>query len=263
MTRAQLFFETVKEDRGGYFVEYRPPIPGWRFAMLQLIFLGPVEKELAAQSMESELDRWLERYPVPAMVSACDDKGDLIRLAPVRGCDHLIGIPSDSGSRPEHHWRLVPDAELPDRPLDDEFLKRTYADIPYRTDEQLRRASEKWARELRIGWFVFFIWLVVVPAAVAVLGWASQWIGAAVVVYSLWRAVVKGLKLTGRWKKSARELQREEDEREMQQHHYHCKLNPEGFRRLLAENLEREEREQIRREADALKRTDTGGTHGG
>jgi hypothetical protein len=263
MTRGRLFFETVKEHRGSYFVEYRPPIPSVRFATLQLVFLRHAKKELVAQSMESELDAWLARYPVPVMVSAFDDKGDLIHLSPVRECDHVIGTPSDSGTGPERFWQLVPDAQFPAQALDVEYLKSIYKDIPFRTGEQLRRASEKRARELRIGWSIVFIWLVVVPAAVAVLGWASPWIGALVVLYSLWRAVVKALKLTGRWKKSAKELQREEDERRMQHHHYHCERNPDGFRRLMMESLEREEREGIRSEADVLKRKGSRGGHDG
>jgi len=157
----------------------------------------------------------------------------------------------------------VPDAQLPDQALDKEYLTSTYADVPFRTGEQLRGASEKRVRELRLGWSVVFIWLVVVPAAVAILGFASRWIGAAVVLYSLWRAVVKALTLTGRWKKSAKELQREEDEGRMQRHHYYCERNPDGFRRLMTENLEREGREHIRSEADALRRKGSGKFHKG
>jgi hypothetical protein len=44
-----------------------------------------------------------------------------------------------------------------------------------------------------------------------------------------------------------------DEERSMRHHHYHCERNPEGFRRLVAENLERKLREQTRREAAGLK----------
>ena len=36
--KEELFFQSIKEDRGSYFVEYRPPISGWQFATLQLVF---------------------------------------------------------------------------------------------------------------------------------------------------------------------------------------------------------------------------------
>jgi hypothetical protein len=40
----------------------------------------------------------------------------------------------------------------------------------------------------------------------------------------------------------------------MRHHHYHCERNPEGFLRLKQENVERESREEIQREANSLKR---------
>lgn len=89
----QLFFEATKEDRGWYFVEYRPPISGYQFATLQVVVFETTRTaEDIAAIMEAELVIWLERYPVPIMVSAFDDTGSVISLKGHRPCNHLIGL---------------------------------------------------------------------------------------------------------------------------------------------------------------------------
>ena len=89
----QLFFEVTKENRGWYFVEYRPPISGYQFATLHVVVLETTKTaEDIAATMEAELVIWLERYPVPIMVSAFDDTGSVISLKDHLPCNHLIGF---------------------------------------------------------------------------------------------------------------------------------------------------------------------------
>ena len=38
--REQLYFESIKEDRGAYFVEYQPPFGDNPFANLSLVYSG-------------------------------------------------------------------------------------------------------------------------------------------------------------------------------------------------------------------------------
>lgn len=250
----KLYFDTVKEDRGGFFVEYRPPSPGYRFASLQLVFAEYTEREIVAETMESEARAWLRRYPVAVMVSAFDNTGRLITLNPVKPCDHLLAFLRDAESEPIRTWRLLQDSEPPSKPLNQAYLRRTYSDIPHKTGVELRRDAEKHAKALQIGWLLLFVWLVLVPVAVAILGFASVWVGAAALTYSLLKALVQALKMTGKWPKSAHERQREEEELRMRHHHYHCERNPEAFLKLRAENFENEERERIRQEAQEIKK---------
>src|SRR6266498_5377533 len=91
MHQEQLHFETLKVDRGWYFVEYTPPITACPFATVQLVIIEEAQTERVAAAMEKELASWLDRYPVPVMVSSFDGKGDLVRLGSVRACDHIIG----------------------------------------------------------------------------------------------------------------------------------------------------------------------------
>lgn len=63
---------------------------------------------------------------------------------------------------------------------------------------------------------------------------------------------VQACKLWGLWPTTASDAAAAGEERRMRHHHYHCERNPGGFRRLVAENLERESREQTQREAAKL-----------
>src|SRR6266446_4786530 len=126
MKPSDLIFQTVKESRGWYFVEYAPPICSHRFAILELVFPDPVDKRKIVPAMESELRKWLDRYPIPIMVSAFDGKGSVIHLEPVKSCSHLMGFRSKESDQTVSHWRLVKDEELPVDALDLEHLKKVY-----------------------------------------------------------------------------------------------------------------------------------------
>jgi len=252
----QLFFQSTKEDRGWYFVEYHPPISGYQFATLQLVILekGKGLDEIA-ESMEAELAIWLERYPIPIMVSAFDDSGDVLRLENSRGCDHLVGYIDKQTHKVAREWRLLANEDLPRDALDTSYLREIYSQIPYKTKQQLREEGQQKAKHLRLGWWIVFVWAVVVPAGVAILEWWSDWLGVVVLLYSVYKAVEKALRLMGKWPKSKVEIQKEAEEARMRHHHYHCERNPEGFERLKVENFERSAREQVREEALSLKRS--------
>jgi hypothetical protein len=252
----QLYFEATKEDRGWYFVEYRPPISGCQFATLGVIVLNSARtREDIAAVMEGELVIWLERYPIPIMVSAFDDTGSVIDLDGNRACSHLIGYVDTRTNKVVREWRLLTNDELPTDALDASYLRKIYSDIPFKTKQQLREQALRKAKQLRLGWWVVFVWAVVVPVGVALLEWWSDWLGRVVLMYSLYKAVEKALRITGKWPRSKAEVQKEAEEARMRHHHYHCERNPEGFERLKLENFERWAREGVHAEAKSLKRT--------
>jgi hypothetical protein len=254
MCADKVFFRTVKEDRGRYFVEYTPPSPDTRFAVLDVVFPGEVEPAAVVDIMESEVKAWIARYPVAVMAFSFDGSGDLQDLTPERPCDHVIGFKEKSTGTLCLNWELLPDERIPDDALDVEWLKQVYSDIPWRTQSELRNEANKHAKQRRIGWMVVLGWVAVLPAAWAVVEWAGpQWLATIVMLYGVWKAAVKALKLLGKWKKSRREFQHEEQEQRMRHYYYHCERNPEGFLRLKVENFDCEERAEIQREAAELK----------
>lgn len=83
-------FASIKEDRDWYFVEYFPPLSGYRFSVLQLSVLEPRDVREIVTAMEHEATTWLGRYPVPLMATAFALDGSVLSLSDVRPIDHLL-----------------------------------------------------------------------------------------------------------------------------------------------------------------------------
>jgi hypothetical protein len=252
-----LRFETLKEGRKTYFIEYRPPITGYRFATLQLIY--PTRGELAdvVEDMEREALHWNTRFPIPLMVSAFDELGDLIRLDGIRDCNHLMAFRDSSTEKLERHWRLMSDSELPTDGLNRDRLLRVYAGVSVKTESQIRHEALNKARRLRLGWTIVVGWIALAPIGLLVIEFfGPEWLAAILFVYALWKATVKALKLLGKWKPSSAEVREQEEEQRRRHYFYHCERNPEGFQRLKFENFDREQKEEIAREATALMRAE-------
>jgi hypothetical protein len=258
LDKEQLIFERVKCHRDWYLAEYQPPIPGYPFASLQLTIIEPSGQERVAAAMERELPLWLKQYPVPVMVSSFDEAGNLNRIEPARPCNHLFGWLDPTTNVVTSHWRIVASDEFPPPHWSLADLRAIYRDIPARTSRELKHAARSRQRSLRFGWWIFFLWAAVVPVVIILVEFnAPAWLAWAALFYSLARAYIKAMRLLGWWPASHSETATTEEERRMHHHHYHCERNPEGFHRLVSENLKREAREQIRREAEALKSTRT------
>jgi len=246
-------WENLKEDRGEYFVEYIPLRDENHFAFLNLVFLSHNNANEVANTMEREFKIWVSRFPVPLMVSSFDEKGDLISLKGVRPIDHLIGFIDRNTNQQEKYWSLLPNDAFPKEQLEENYIKKIYNGLSFKTKD-IRQQKDLQRKQLRIGLFIFLIWLVIVPAIVIILAQVNFWVGYLVFIYSLWKVIEKGLKLLGKWKKSKKERQREREEEKMRHYYYHCERNPEGFRKLMIENFEREERDKIKNEMASLRK---------
>ena len=245
-------YEPIKENRGWYYVEYYPPISDYKFATLNLVIIEDAIKNDIVNAMEKELENWLNRYPIPLFVSAFDNKGDPYNLSEIKTCNHLIGF-FDQDSKICLHWRLLKDEEIPNVALNREYVDNLYSNLVFRTDAELDTDRRKRRQQIKSGWFIFFIWLVVIPAIIAILEYYSSWLSLVALIYSLYKAVQKGLELSGRGPKSKREKEQELEERLKNHYYYHCQMNPEGFKRLMLENLEKMRKDEIAKEAESLK----------
>jgi hypothetical protein len=246
-------FTSIKEDRDWYFVEYFPPRPGCRFSVLQLSVLEPRDLREIATAIEQEATIWLNRYPIPLMATAFTLDESILPLSGARPIDHLLAWLDASTSKKIFRWELVKDDELPPVALDRNFLKKVFSDIPFKTGKEIRAAAAKHFTALRVGWWLVFLWAVVVPLIVAVLEWWSNLLGLAVLIYAFVKAAIQALRLTGHLPRSKREQDKEAKESKMRHYAYHCERNPEAFERLKLENFEREAIERTRVEAAALK----------
>jgi hypothetical protein len=254
----ELRFESIKERRGAYLVEYAPPLPRFSFATLDLIFLGPTDPINVVELMQSELRRWLNRYPAALMVSAFDSAGIIIPINQEQKTS-LVGW-LNSGGEVESTWNLS---------AADEYLKTlpphpdwrvTYADIPFRTIGQIKSDADKYLRNVRrqaiVEKIIFALWLSVFPATWAILQYVGPtWLAASVLAYSLFKASRAWLKVIGRIKPSKAEIVKTEKQQKMEHYFYHCERNSAAFARLKSENFETDLRERTREEAAKLATT--------
>lgn len=249
-------YETIKEARDWYYVEYSPPISDFLFAILNLTIEQGAAPAKVAAAMESEARAWSARFPVPVMVTAFSLDEDRIRLEGVRPDDWLAAWPGENGI--ELHWRLVENGEMPDTAKDKARMRQLFAGVPHKTGAQIRADYVRHKKQVKAGWRLVFVWAVVVPLAVAVLEWWSDLLGLVVLAFAFIKAAVKALRLMGKWPKSEREEEKEALDLKMRHHHYHCERNPEGFERLKAENFRKEAIERSMAEAAKVRQTGGG-----
>jgi hypothetical protein len=248
-----LYFDSVRQDRGDYFIKYTPPGPAIPFAMLHLTFPGDATLERVARAMEHEATEWTRRYPVATAVSSTDRNGNSFELKQIRPFDWLAACPEKTGQGVRLAWRFLDASEYVDPRGTEGRLREVYFDIPCRTKEQVREHATRNAKNLRRGVFLLALWVAGVPAIIALLEYKIEWLGILALLYTLFKAAVTFAKVMGYWKPSARARARQAESLRKDHHHYHCERNPEGFLRLKIENFEREERDRIQVEAAGLK----------
>lgn len=256
-------FESLKEDRGWYYVEYLPAIADYRFSMLQLSIVDARDTGVVVAAMESEARDWLRRYPVPLMATAFSADGSVLSLTGVRPISHLMAWLESGGGEPVLRWELVENDVLPDIALNRDVRQDIFTGVPSKTGREIQAEVAEWVASRRIGWWLVFVWAVVVPLCVAALEWWSDLLGLVVLAFAFVKAAIQALRLTGHLPKSARQRATEAEDLKMRHHHYHCERNPEAFERLKAENFRREEIERTHAEALSLKKKARNASSGG
>jgi len=252
----KIFWNDIKQHRGSYIVEYSPPPFNSPFANISITILEKKEIVEICRIIEGETEKWMARYPVPVMTSAFDDTGSLISLKQIKPCSSLVGHFDPASNNPITTWRLIPIEELHPQRIAIHTLMAIYADVPFRTEDDVQKASEANAVVARqaklLGLSIALVWLVIIPLSIEILGFASPVLGVAILVFSLIKGFITVLKLLGKLPESEHSKKIKEEELQMRHHHNHCKRNPEGFSRLLVENLNEDSRKRTATESNAL-----------
>jgi len=254
----QFYFESIRESRGSYYVEYQPPIADQHFATLSLVFPDSVGWNEVNAALKAEVRHWIERYPVPLMIWAFDSKEDTIR-PPDRDADCLVAWKDSKSGKIVESWNyreLSAHLEYPELTCD---WREIYRDVPVRTDAEVKFVAEakfsQRRREIRRLKIALVLWFAVIPAGYAIFEFfGPAWWGAIGLAIVLWQALKTALQIWGHAKPSAKEKEKAERQRKMEHYFYHCEHNPLGFERLKVKNLENGLREQVRREAEQLAR---------
>jgi hypothetical protein len=122
---------------------------------------------------------------------------------------------------------------------------REYPDANYKhrmpCREQKEAMRRDWHRTVTTANVLVLLGWVIVPFAIAILGFANVWLGIFLFLFSVakigWR-VVKMYGKPEKWMPGYKAKQ--EEQLKMRHYFYHCERNPEGFQRLKAENFAKE-----------------------
>lgn len=246
----KLFFSSKKFNREGYFLEYKPPLPEYRFATIDITFLHERTDLEVAAILEKETTEFVLLYSMPVMTSAFDNTDSLIDLRSVKNESHVTGFINSKKGLPELHWRLLKDNEIPDTALNKDYLINIYKDFDKKTTADLEREAGERRRGLKLFSNLVLVWVVLIPFVILVLEFLMpEWLALIFLIFGLIKVSIKGLKMKGLMKKTKNETQREEEDLRKRHYYYHCERNPDGFLMLKAENFRRDIKDKVMAEA--------------
>jgi hypothetical protein len=256
---SDVFRDNIKERRDLYYVSYQPADSRYQFSFLYLTYPDSIpDRKVIKEQMISEMLEWLNRFPVPVMVSAFNAADDCLDVHDEPRKSDLVGYIDRATSKIVQRWGTLNDAEFPKEQSSPQYLSAAYPTVPFRLKEAVRRGADRNAIQLRRGLRLFRIaavFLVAIPLAVNILSLGINWIGYALWSISVSVGLFKFAKALGWIKPSARQLAKDEEMRKMKHYYYHCEQNPIGFGRLRAENFERDAVQKTRQEFESLSST--------
>lgn len=252
---AKKYYGKLKIDREWYFVEYSPPTPKSLFAWITLVIYDQAHKTLEdiAIAMETEARFWVEEYTIPVFICAVDESEQNICLDGCRPINNAVAFADEKSGTIQVFWEVVKDDEIPKIALDEAYRDEVYQGFSCRTQEDIDSLNKDRRKAKRKSIILLVLWLSVIPAAIAFLGWANPLFSTAALLYSLYKAIERFLKIIGKKKPSEKEKTDRKKQQQMEHYYYHCSRNPEGFRKLKLENFENEAREKVLSEVKELK----------
>jgi len=237
-------FENVEIDRGGYFATYSPLFTGENLATLVITFYEPIKPSSAVEIIESEFSYWIARFPTPLVVFVSNETGAKLDIASITGCEHLIGYFDKLGNT-VMKWEAIPDTEYSHMQFDKKDTLRIYSGLNYKTINDAKNEIAKKIKANKVIISIMVLWCCIIPALIAIFGWSNPYISFLALIYSLFVVVRKVMEITGKIKPTEKRIRENEEQRQKDHHHYHCKLNPEGFLILKNENFSKENNAQL------------------
>jgi hypothetical protein len=240
-------YNDIEKDRGKYFVTYCPiNLKERTFAILELVFTETINAVEVAKLMEKEFDIWISKYPLPIMVVSYDEKEDKISLKNIKKRNELFGYIDKETGNIKKTWNKKTGDSLSKEKITDDYINNVYKDLSYKKREEKEKIRDEWLKEKRsvkkFFNYISFFWLAL-TILILFLGFQNYYVGIIAFIYSLYKTIRTFLKHKGF--KTSREKKEQKKLNEMKHYYYHCKLNPNGFKRIVAENFEKENKKQI------------------
>lgn len=245
--------DEIKEGRESYYVTYQPADIRFSFADLQLVFPQDFsDAEAIWPLMETELEHWLKRFPVPVMVTAWDVKEEAIRIPSKKGESILWGYVNAETGKVTRKWGNITSAESPTEQAGAVYLERVYKSVPFRLQEEVRLKAEREWQTTVLTANLIVLFIVVIPVLIEIVSLGVAWLGHILSGISITTGLYKMAKRTGWIRPSKRQQEKDEESLKKEHYFYHCERNMAGFNRLKIENFKREAIERTRKEAETI-----------
>ncbi|HCH0725871.1 TPA: hypothetical protein NKP21_004390 [Vibrio parahaemolyticus] len=244
-------FEDIEIRREGYYVKYSPKFISEAHddltAVLYVRLLQDYSLEECKSIVESEFEYWVQRFPVPLQALVKFECESTTNLSKIADCSYICGV-----SNHVYRWGGFQDNELDEWMPSNDELQVIYGELSRKTSEEVEvKLKQELVGKRILKWFILFS-AVIIPALIAFLGWSHPFFSGLALVFAWYKCADKWLSLSGRKIKTEAELEKEEDKRLKEHHHYHCKLNPKGFERLKLENFKASSQERLSKKLESM-----------
>lgn len=247
-------YKPKTESRDWYIVQYSPlNFEGFSILQLTVTIENAIKNEVIV-AMEKEAELWLNLYPVPLLISAFDNAENSYDFGEIKERDILLGFFNASGKICLYWRSLKEDEEGPNKDFGKDYLDNLFSDFPFTTDAEYNADKKIRRQQIESGYLL----LLFVPFAAALIYesmiYFNRLFSLLAFFYIIFKIVQKALKFLGKWPKSEREKEKERVDRLKDHYYYYCDKNPEGFKKLISETLEKEAREKVKEEAESFKK---------
>lgn len=241
---------SVKEKRTNYIAEYKPADSNSFLAYLCVTYKDRnLDSQSIKQNIESEFSYWINKYPVPLMVTAFDYKGDMLQINDSFESS-LIGFKDINTNTIVKHWKTLKDKEFPEIQKTIEYQHRIYANLPHEEFDPIV-ARENFVKKMKSQKRVVIsigLFIILYPLSVELIAQKIDFINNFLIFISLLLGAYKAAKFLGWIKPRETETLEANKKNKMEHYFYHCEKNPTAFEALRSENFIQEQIKNIEEE---------------
>ncbi len=101
---------------------------------------------------------------------------------------------------------------------------------------------------------MILVWIAITAFILEIFIYFNEYLSLMAFLFVLGKAIQKILQFANMWPRSKKEKEKELEQDLKEHYYYHCQMNPEGFKRLMLENLEEMRKREIIMEAKSLEK---------
>jgi len=248
----EVAYQSIRSLNDNYLLEYSPPNKHLPYSSIQITLRKPLPPNLVAELIESEVHKWIAKFPITTMVAAFHPNDDCYDLTEVRASSLYVCYFDKAETLLKATWeREVKEPAEVYFPQGDP--KGYFAHLAITKKFNPEKERNKLRKQVRFMKFTVLIWFAIIPAAYEIANYLGpKWLSLLVCIYGLFKAAKTGLKTWGILHPTSAEIAKRKVEEKKNHYYYHCERNPQGFLRIKGENFDKDAENKFSSEIDLL-----------